>query len=201
MKISEKVVISAICIVMLYCVHHWFFSGLNKSEYAAWVQGIGSLLAVGAAFLAIYHQRKAALRAESTRALNKLLTVKEMVNSGHEVAELLFKHTEAGHIANWYSHLNDVIDPEKAKFVLGNLKQFPLHTLESPNAIKACQDAIYWLIRLEPFAVSYFDHKDAHHIFEGNYKSQVKYFYKKFCEAKAALQQSIEEYETIHRAI
>lgn len=171
------------------------FLGLDKNTWPAWVQAIGSILAV---FSAVYimkrqseHATTLAAQLEKQGTARRLASIEAIVEHGYQISTIVGKHTEP--ISNYFDYYFAVVDPVQIQAAMNALKAIPLHTLESYNMVFGVQEMVVALNKLEPFSEKHLNSNNIHYTFEGEDISQVNYICKKVKEARDMVRASIIE--------
>lgn len=181
-----------------FCLLVWRIGAaieLNSSEWAAWVQAVGSIGAIVGAVVLMKRQNDAAATLAVTmesRALGRrIAAIEGIVENCYEISEILQVHTKP--INSYFDYFFSTFSPDDLESALGALMAVPVHTLESYKMVRAAQDLAHTLRRLQPYAEIHASMKDVHYTFGGNDATTVNYLCKKVREARALFQESIIE--------
>lgn len=211
MKFIERIALGIIVFIAVYDAHLfivWFmkahnWKGLDAGDWAAWVQGIGSIAAVYTALLVMNRQnenaRKLAVEVEAKNVLRRLRVIQVFVEKAHEVAKKIEIHTEP--IGNAWDYFFTTFRAEELHISIQTLKQIPLHSIDLPIVALNTQNTLYWMNEFIPLVEKFEEQNDVHYTFQGDDKGAVLYIFKHVEEARTAIADAIYEFEHTHLAI
>ncbi len=128
---------------------------------------------------------------EYKNVARRIATTEAIVEKAYEVSHILDVHTEP--IVNHWDYNFSVVNLEHMDAALGALKSIPFHTLESYDMVVGVHDLTLALSALVPYAEFHSKSGDVHYTFEGDDKSQVKYYCDQVKKARDLVRTSIVE--------
>jgi hypothetical protein len=171
------------------------FFDLSKSDWAAWVQAVGSIGAIVGAVYVMDRQSEAAAKlaidTEHRAMARRLSAIEGIVEHAFHLSMLVGAHTKP--IENFYNYFFSYVDPTDLEAALASLHAIPVHTLESYKMVAAVQDLSLGVHKLVPFARIGFNTGEVHYQFSENDAFGVNFLCGRIREARHMFQESVIE--------
>lgn len=184
-----------ICLGTFAAVEFIAKSPLWSEIGAAWIQAVGSVVAIVAAIYVLKKQgeqaRKLVVDADNLALSRRLAALEALVERGCEMAKTVEVHTEP--ITSFWNYLFTLVRLDQLRFMREALSAVPLHTLESYKLVVGIHELIINLEKLEPLVIIHEAAGNVHYIFEGDDKAQAKLICKKIRKARESVREAIVE--------
>jgi hypothetical protein len=183
----------AACGLILWAIGGFF--DLSKSDWAAWVQAVGSIGAIGGAVYVMDRQSEAAAKlavdTEHRAMARRLSAIEGIVEHAFHLSMLVGAHTKP--IEDFYSYFFSYVDPADLEAALASLHAIPVHTLESYKMVAAVQDMSLGVHKLVPYARVGYSTGDVHYQFSDDDALGVNFLCTRIKEARQMYRDSVIE--------